>query len=94
MNALAVESGILTACLSCGWVHAFPWRCQNVSDLAVIPATGRQNDIRVFRVGKANTLLLTPNDWSTLSNRKSTGKAFGPYRVATGITSLHALSFI
>ena len=37
-------------------------------------------DIRVFRVGKANTLLMTPNDWSTLSNGTADGEPTGLHR--------------
>jgi predicted RNase H-like HicB family nuclease len=48
---------VLIACLSCGCVHGYSWRC---------PETAAKT-ARVFRVGKANTLLLTPNDWSALS---------------------------
>jgi len=49
---------VLTACLTCGWVHGYPWRCLEIA----------ANFIRVFRVAKSNTLLLVPNDWNTLSN--------------------------
>ena len=37
-------------------------------------------DIRTFRVGKANTLLVTPNDWSTLSNGTVGGVPTGLHR--------------
>ncbi len=61
---------MLTACLRCGWVHGFPWSCPN-------PTAKRD---RVFRVGKANTLLLTPNDWSTLGNGTVDGEPTGLHR--------------
>jgi hypothetical protein len=70
MSALAAHLEALTACLACGWVHGFPWRCPN---FAAKPA-------RVFRVGKANTLLLTPNDGSTLSNGTVDGEPTGLHR--------------
>ena len=49
---------VLTACLACGWVHGYPWRC---------PESTAKGD-RVFRVAKSNTLLFVPNDWPTLTN--------------------------
>lgn len=70
MSALAVESEVLTACLACGWVHGQPWRCPE--------STAKR--ARVFRVGKANSLLLTPNDWSTLSNGTVDGTPTGLHR--------------
>jgi len=62
----------IIACLACGWVHGPPWRC---------PESARKI-IRVFRVGKANTLLMTPNDWSTLSNGTVDGVPTGLHRYA------------
>ncbi len=40
----------------------------------------RRHNANVFRVGKANTLLLTPNDWSTLSNGTVDGEPTGLHR--------------
>ena len=37
-------------------------------------------DVRVLRVGKANTLLVTPRDWSTLSNGTVDGTPSGLHR--------------
>jgi len=70
MPSLAAELQALTACLACGWVHAYPWRC---SESTAKP-------VRVFRVGKANTLPMTPNDWSTLSNGTVDGEPTGLHR--------------
>src|SRR5437867_8875840 len=39
-------------------------------------------DVRVVRVGKANTLLMAPNDWSTLSNGTVDGRPTGLHRYA------------
>jgi len=72
MPALAVESEIQTACLVRGWVHGPPWRCPETAAKAA----------RIFRVGKANTLLMTPNDWSTLSNGTVDGSPTGLHRYA------------
>jgi hypothetical protein len=52
MPTLAVESAVLTACLACGWVHAHPLRCHEST----------AKTARVFRVGKADVFLMTPND--------------------------------
>jgi len=79
MPALASEPDVLTACLACGWVHGFPWRCPTGQRSAVVPTFRRQN-ANAVRVGKANTLLLTPNDWSTLSNGAGDGEPTGLHR--------------
>jgi len=71
MRSVAMHPEVFTACLSCGWVHSHPWRC---------PESTAKPNVRVFRVGKANTLLLTPNDWSTLSNGTVDGEPTGLHR--------------
>ena len=43
-------------------------------------AISRVRPIHVVRVGKANTLLITPGDWSTLSNGTVDGRATGYHR--------------
>jgi len=48
--------------------------------LAVVPRSAAQSLRPVFRVGKANTLLLTPNDGSTLSNGIVDGEPTGLHR--------------
>ena len=78
---LAVPPEVITACLACGWVHGHPWRCPGHLTLAMIPAIRRQNAEDV-RVGKANSLLLTPNDWSTVSNGTVDGEPTGLHRYA------------
>jgi len=70
MPALASVPDVLTACLACSWVHESPWRCPRSATKTV----------RVFRFGEANTLLLTPNDWSTLSNGTVDGEPTGLHR--------------
>jgi hypothetical protein len=78
MPALASEPDVLIACLACGWVHGSPWRGPHAY-LTVAPAVSRQT-ANPFRVGKANTLLMTPNDWSTLSNGTVDGEPTGLHR--------------
>ena len=76
-TTLAAPPPVVTACLACGWAQAFPRRCPRIPTSRGGSGFGGIEGSSGARVGKANTILMVPNDGPTLSNGTVNGAPSG-----------------